>query len=179
MLKILLEIFTDLNPKKIIGLILIIIFMLLFFPFIDSKIIQPISLSRQIDNLDKLLNMDRDLINQDQQIKKIYDQILESMIGSNIELLAKDPIPVWKKFVFGGALGWLMILIIPFAKFNSIGSRVAGLILMIIIGAVLGWIGTLIPDFEMHEINLYLYPGLQFILLFVFVYLQSKKSKNK
>lgn len=168
---------TDLNPKKIIGLIIIIIFLLLFFPFIDSKIIQPILLSKQIDNLSKLLQMDVGKIESNQQLNEIYDRILESMVDSNIELLSNNPIPAWKKFLFGGMVSWLMALVVPFVKYKTIGARIWGIFLVLLIGSIFGSIGVLIPDFEIQEINLYLYPGLQISLLFVITYLVSRKSK--
>lgn len=177
MFRELLTFLTDLNPKRIIGLIIVIIFLLLFFPFIESKIIQPILLSRQIDNLSKLLQMDAEQIEDNQQLKGIYNRIVENMVNSNIELLSNNPIPIWKKFLSGGALGWLMASIIPFAKFKTIMARFGGLVLVLLIGSIFGGIGILIPDFEIQEINLYLYPGLQIVLLFALAYLVSKKNK--
>ena len=114
MFKDLLTFLVDLNPKRIIGLIIVIIFLLILFPFIDSKIIQPILLSRQIDNLSKLLQMDAEQIENNQQLKDIYDRILGNMVDSNIELLSKIPIPIWKKFLSGGMVGWLMAIMVPF-----------------------------------------------------------------
>lgn len=166
----------DLNPKKIIVLIIIIICLLLFFPFIDTKIIQPLTLSKQINNLDTLVKMDITVINQNPTLENIYNSILEKLEDSNSNLIAKRTIPIWKKFVFGGAAGWLMIIILPFAKYNNLKTKILSLIVLIIIGSLLGGIGILIPDFEIKEINLYLYPGLQLVLLFLIAYLRLSKS---
>lgn len=178
MVKEIVDIFSNLNPQKIIGLIVLIILIMVFFPFIEETFIQPSSLTRQINNLNTLLQMDNEALDERPELRKIYDDILLQLEKGN-SVLAVQPIEKWKKFVFGGSIGFLLLFIVPFINYKGKAkAKISAFFLMAAIGSVIGGIGIVIPDFKIKGINLYLYPGLQLLLLFLIAYISSQKKKN-
>jgi hypothetical protein len=179
MLKELLSYFSSLNPQKIIGLIIFVVLCLILFPFIDTNIIQPSKLNQEIKNLELLLKIDKTKLVEYPELMEMYSDIIERM-NKDIKIKRdKKAIPWWLKFLAGGSIAWLLIFLLPFVKYDKGSSKFLALILILIIGCIFGGIGLLIPSFEIIQINLFLYPGLQLILLITIAFIFQQKKLKK
>ncbi|MBN1968353.1 MAG: hypothetical protein JW870_03205 [Candidatus Delongbacteria bacterium] len=174
MLKELLNFFSSLNPQKIIGLAIFIVLLLILFPFIDKNIIQPSKLGQEIGNLEKLTQIDKSKLNERPELLQAYNNIISRMNDNYIIKINNDSLPWWLKFISGGFLSWLLLLIIPFIKTNRLRTA----FVIIILGGILGGIGILIPSFDPIQINIFLYPALQLALLITVSIMYSKKNKT-
>jgi hypothetical protein len=177
MIKDLIDTLANLNPQKIIGIVILLILILILFPFIDSNIVQPKRLSQEIQNLDSLTKIDQNKINDNPVFKMYYEKIISRM-NNSIEIKTKDnSIPIWQKFISGGSLSWLLIFVALFAKYEKAIQKIGGIFLLLLIGSIMGFIGILIPSFEIAQINIIVYPLMQLLLLISIVLIAAKKNK--
>ncbi len=85
----------------------------------------------------------------------------------------------WAKFV-AGASPWLLLAFVGFRGKQNDAGTVAAIVFVLGIGALFGWIGTLIPTIYSRWINLLLYPLLQLILILTIgIYVALRASRNR
>ena len=70
------------------------------------------------------------------------------------------------KFLSGGALAWIIAVCVPFMNtFNDKKTKIVAFIFVMLIGGLLGWIGSIVPTIINPWINYIGFPILQLIAL--------------
>ncbi len=137
------KIFGSINAQKINGLVILILLFLILFPFIDENLIQPNKINQEIKNLVLLSDIDKSKLKENPELEEMYNRIISSMNDSNVLIRNKSTLPWWLKFLSGGSAVWLLLIIIPFAKFGDLGKRILAIIMLVVIGVIMGGIGLL------------------------------------
>lgn len=169
--------------KKTLALIAIIIsvFTLILFPFIDTNFFYPNRIKSRIDILQKITELDMDKINRDEDLAKEYENIVKEVNRSDSNYVNK----VFNnksdhkigKIISGGFLWWLLGIIFLFSyKDNKNGkywiTKIAGFIVCLSIGGISGFICSLIPTI----FNIWFNYTMNFILACLLMFLIFYKS---
>lgn len=182
----------NMNKRKL-GVIVIIVFVsiLILFPFIDTNFFYANRIKNRIDILQKITELDMDKISQNQNLMKEYDSIVKEINESdsnyiNKVLNNKKSEHTIGKFISGGALWWLLGIIVLFFynTFNKADNkkgknwvtRIGGFILCAIIGGLIGLICSIVPTIFNIWINYIIIPILILILMILLLY---KTTSNK
>lgn len=168
------------NPKLYTGIFVVIIIVLLLFPYIDANYFYYNRVEKRIEILNEMTELDGDKVNQNEIMKDEYYSILSEIskqkTGSLSSVFITDSTSTESKFKFlsGGFLTWILAFMCIFIKFEKKWYKFMGFIVLGIIGAFFGYISMLLPTVINPRCNYFIMPVFQFVLLALFV----TSSKN-
>lgn len=175
----------NMNKRKLgITIIVLLVAILLLFPFIDTNFFYSNRIKNRIDILQKITELDMDKISQDENLLKEYESIVKEINESdnnyiNKVLNNKKNDHTIGKFISGGLLWWILgiIMLFFYNTFNkddkaskNWGTRIAGFVLCVIIGGLIGLICSIIPTIFNIWVNYILIPIVVLILMILLLY---------
>ncbi len=161
------------NPKFYAVLATLIILIAIIFPYVDANFFFYSRIEKRVIILQSLSEIDMEKTSRSPALQEEYDAIL-SEIGKQRELSLSGAISSEKttnsislfKFLSGGAVAWVITICIPFMKtFKNKKEKISAFLLLALFGAILGWIGRMIPTIIDPWINYIGYPVLQLSVL--------------
>jgi hypothetical protein len=159
----------NINKKNIKVIIILILLFLLLLPVLNKIIIIPVQLSQEIELLNKIVEINKVIpksAEENQLKQKILADVRKFLEERSFTF---DPFELYKnnpgKFFSGISLWILVFILLLFQKIKFI-SKIAAMILVLIIGLFLGYISMLIPDLFSPWINYIGFPLLQIIFIF-------------
>ena len=167
-------------------LIIIVVVGILLFPYIDANFLCYNRIEKRIDNLQKLVTLTGKTVDEDVGLMEEYQSILAEMENARDKAFATTKTDSKKdrlvKFI-GGAIIWVIVaIVLPFSKKKGtkrtrkdFWNNVAGAILCLGIGSMLGYFSTLIPTLGIVEVNGVVIPIVQ--LIFLWLIMESPKKK--
>lgn len=163
------------NPKFYAALAVMVIIVILIFPYIDANFFFFNRIEKRVEILQSLSEIDMEKVSRLPVLQKEYDSILseiekqrewsisgviaseQSSTASNNSLF---------KFLSGGSFAWIIALCVPFMNtFKDKKTKVFGFLLLILLGGFLGGIGYIIPTISNPWVNYIGFPILQLIAL--------------
>lgn len=176
----------NMNKRKLgVIIIIVLVSILILFPFNDTNFFYAKRIKNRIDILQKITELDMDKINQDNNLIKEYESIVTELNESDSNYINKilnnnKNDHTIGKFISGGFLWWLLGIIVLFFYniFNkediktgkNLGTRIAGFILCTIIGGLIGIIRSVIPTIFNIWINYIIIPVLVLVLMILLLY---------
>lgn len=183
----------NMNKKKLgIYTIILLVAILILFPFIDTNFFYPKRVKNRIDILQKITELDVDKIQENKIMLKEYDSILKEIDESdnnyvNKVLNNKENNHVLGKFISGGSLWWMLgiIMLLFYDKLTkddkskkTLSTRIAGFAFCIVFGALIGAICSVIPTILNIWVNYIFVPILVLILMFLLLYKNDKSLRS-
>ena len=175
----------NMDKRKLgITIIVLLVTILILFPFIDTNFFYSNRIKNRIDILQKITELDMDKISQDENLLKEYESIVKEINESDNNYINKvlnnnkDDHTIGK-FISGGLLWWILGIVMLFFYniFNkddktgkNWGTRIAGFILCVIIGGLIGLICSIIPTIFNIWVNYIIIPILVLILMILLLY---------
>lgn len=170
------------NPKLYISMLVILLVVLVLFPYIDANFFYYDRVDNRIDILTKVSEINADEIKDNEILYQEYNRILAEIekqsSGSLGTIFIKESNRTIStiKFITGGLIAWLIAIMCLFIKnFGNLGSRLLGIILFAILGVILGFVAKAIPTIINPWIN---YIGVPFLMI-IFVALLCTGGKGK
>lgn len=162
------ESILSLSKKNIKLLILIVLLALISFPVVDVLIIRPLQINQKIDLLQKIGTLDSLSLSSPEAnaLRKAINQEIDQYLQGrtiNINPVSRILDQPWK-FVTGAVLWVLFFLILLFQR-QKLYVKILALILVLFVGAFLGYVGTLIPNIFSPIFNYIFYPIVQIVFL--------------
>lgn len=188
-IKTIIDKFTKISKKVIIGwIIAIVLFVLAIFPYLDTNLFYSNRIKNRIEILDMVTKLDIDKINNNPKLKQEYDNILDEINNSDEKYInnffkAKENGSLLWKFVSGASLWWIFAIIMLFVKDKNVRSRkqiwinkIGGFIVLGILGAFVGWVFSIIPTIGNAWVN---YIGAPILTIIIMILLFYTTNKNK
>lgn len=170
------------NPKLYVFLLVILLTVLVLFPYIDANFFYYNRVNDRIDILTKVSEIDVEQIRENEILYKEYTSILNEIekqsVGSvgSVFIKEADNTVNLIKFITGGALVWLVALFCLFIKgFKNWGYRILGFVVFVGLGCVFGLLAKAIPTIANPMINFVGFP----VLLIIVIALLATGGKNK
>lgn len=175
----------NMDKRKLgITIIVLLVAILILFPFIDTNFFYSNRIKNRIDILQKITELDMDKISQDENLLKEYESIVKEINESDNNYINKvlnnnKNDHTIGKFISGGLLWWILGIIMLFFYniFNkddkngkNWSTRIAGFILCVIIGGLIGLICSIIPTIFNIWVNYIIIPILVLILMILLLY---------
>ncbi len=181
----------NMNKRKL-GVIFIValVSILILFPFIDTNFFYANRIKNRINILQEITKLDMDKINQDENLLKEYNSIINEINESDNNYINKvlnnnKNEHFVGKFISGGILWWILGLFMLFfynifnkeqTERKNWGTRIAGFILCIFIGAFIGLICSIIPIIYNKWVNYTIVPIIVLILMILLLYKTTSKN---
>ena len=171
-------------------LIVVIIFGVIVFPYIDANFLYYNRIEKRIDNLTNLVNLTDTPLEENEILYEEYLSILEEVKTARENALfgsgkTEDSVTdrLWK--FAGGASLWVIIaVVLLFSKKKgeqrTLKQRINNFfsaVICLVIGGILGQVFIYIPTIGSPKINFILAPVAEFIV--VWLLMESPKSKIK
>lgn len=173
------------NPKLYVAILILILAILLLFPYIDANLFYYKRVSARVEILTKVSMIDMDKINGNTILTSEYNNILEEIEKQSNGSLGRvfiketDKTVNLIKFITGGVLFWLFAISCFFIKgFKGFGLRVLGFVLLVGLGYLFGCISKAIPTVLYPEINYWGFPIILFVLAGLLV-TKGNRGKKK
>ena len=181
------------KPKLWFGIIIILIFVILIFPYIDSNTFYYSRMEKRISILEHLTQLDENKINSNPVYQEEYDSILQEIAmqrdrsvnllvtglieGVNTSLVTgKNQGNKAIKFITGSIWFLIVTVCVPFMNtFKKRSDKLVAFIVMIILSVIVGCIFMAIPIIYKPWINYIVIPIAQLIFA---VALTTKKDKS-
>ena len=183
----LVSIFLEFKPGKLILILLLLaLIFIVIFPIIRHNYLYIWKMEKRIEMLKEISQINMEIVSKNERLNKEYNNIVNDLtaftkksdsITSLLFLKKEDPHTKKWKFITGAIIFWFMMLLIPFADYKNMKERSFAILVFLLIGAFLGFIGIIIPTFYNRYINFILYPLLQ-IILFAWIAVAIAKSQN-
>lgn len=158
------------NPKLYIGLFVVFVIVLLLFPYIDANYFYYSRVEKRIDILDKVTEMDKEVIQNNIILKEEYNSILNEIskqkdgsLGSVFVTKSSNEVQRYK-FLSGALLSWIVAIICLFVKMEKWWYKLFGLLIFGLIGGGIGYISMILPTVISPMCNYIIMPILQCIL---------------
>lgn len=159
------------NPKFYAGLFLILVIMLLLFPYIDANYFYYGRVEKRINILEKVIQLNDEKLEENEILKNEYESILNEIskqkngsIGS-IFITENSKEVDRNKFISGGLLLWIFAALCLFLKMDKVWYKFFGLICFGAFGAVLGYISMIVPTIISPMCNYIMMPVFQIIIV--------------
>ena len=170
------------NPKLYVFLLVILLTVLVLFPYIDANFFYYNRVNDRIDILTKVSEINVEQIQENEILYKEYNSILTEIekqsagsVGSVFIKEADDTVNLIK-FITGGSLVWLIALLCIFIKgFKNWGQRILGVVFFAGLGCVLGLVAKAIPTIANPMVNYIGFP----VLLIIVIALLATGGRNK
>ncbi len=185
------ELFKSNIKRPALWLVLIIMLSLstIILPYIDHYFFFYDRTGKRVELLEQISSLNMEDIAKDERLLEEYNSIIDDIHKQGkANLLGLDAgtlfIPTTKsiqfwKFASGASLLWMLALCVPFMNtFDNKSSKVGAFFIVLICGAVTGFISCIIPTFYIPKINYFIIPAL-LIAIMVIALIKSNKKKSK
>lgn len=159
------------DSRKVSRALVVLVVIILLSPILADYFLGPSRLKTKVDILEQLTRIDPNSLvdpvtlglyrSISRDIDRI-DSLFASGDGEDTVLLSREN---YLKFFSGAALPLLMVIVIPFAKYDRFRRRIFAFLVLLVIAACLGTLGVLLPTFNPILINVLGFPTIQIILL--------------
>jgi len=188
-LKIFLDKLTTIPKKFVItSTIIILLFSLAIFPYIDTNLFYPNRIKNRLEILDMATKLDLEKIEKNIKLKNEYNSILTEINKSNDNyinnfLKIKDKENAIWKFI-SGALIWIVLAVVILfnndrnnlqTKKQKFLNNIGGFLILLFIGSFIGLIFSVIPTIGNPWINYISAPILTIVILALLFYTTGKK----
>jgi hypothetical protein len=179
------ELFSKLNPRgkwgAILGVLIgIIVLIIIGESFTGINYFN--KMQKKVDILSDLYEMSEIETEPNNELKEVYQETINEISQYKVKPFDfQFPNINNEKFLKGltGGLIWFVFGIMAFCKVFGKENPVLGGIIMLIIGFIFGWIGTVLPTMGKPWVNYVFSPLIQFIILLLFgSYLGKKKTRK-
>ena len=182
------------KPKLWFGILGILVFIILIFPYIDSNTFYYTRMEKRISILEHLTQLDETAINSNPVYRQEYESILQEIqlqrersVNSIATQLFDTVNSSWKtgknqgnkilKFISGAIWFLIVTICVPFMNtFKKRSDKLVAFIVMIILSTIVGCIFMAIPIIYRAWINYFVIPIAQLVIVIVLVGKKDKKS---
>lgn len=182
------------KPKLWFGILGILVFIILIFPYIDSNTFYYTRMEKRISILEHLTQLDETAINSNPVYRQEYESILQEIqlqrersVNSIATQLFDTVNSSWTtgkdqgnkilKFISGAIWFLIVTICVPFMNtFKKRSDKLVAFIVMIILSTIVGCIFMAIPIIYRSWINYYVIPIAQLVIVIVLVGKKDKKS---
>lgn len=182
------------KPKLWFGILGILVFIILIFPYIDSNTFYYTRMEKRISILEHLTQLDETTINSNPVYRQEYESILqeiqlqrEKSVNSIATQLFDTVNSSWTtgkdqgnkilKFISGAIWFLIVTICVPFMNtFKKRSDKLVAFIVMIILSTIVGCIFMAIPIIYRSWINYFVIPIAQLVIVIVLVGKKDKKS---
>ena len=182
------------KPKLWFGILGILVFIILIFPYIDSNTFYYTRMEKRISILEHLTQLDETAINSNPVYRQEYESILQEIqlqrersVNSIATQLFDTVNSSWTtgknqgnkilKFISGAIWFLIVTICVPFMNtFKKRSDKVVAFIVMIILSTIVGCIFMAIPIIYRAWINYFVIPIAQLVIVIVLVGKKDKKS---
>lgn len=182
------------KPKLWFGILGILVFIILIFPYIDSNTFYYTRMEKRISILEHLTQLDETAINSNPVYRQEYESILQEIqlqrersVNSIATQLFDTVNSSWTtgkdqgnkilKFISGAIWFLIVTICVPFMNtFKNRSDKLVAFIVMIILSTIVGCIFMAIPIIYRSWINYFVIPIAQLVIVIVLVGKKDKKS---
>lgn len=182
------------KPKLWFGILGILVFIILIFPYIDSNTFYYTRMEKRISILEHLTQLDETTINSNPVYRQEYESILQEIqlqrersVNSIATQLFDTVNSSWTtgknqgnkilKFISGAIWFLIVTICVPFMNtFKKRSDKLVAFIVMIILSTIVGCIFMAIPIIYRAWINYFVIPIAQLVIVIVLVGKKDKKS---
>lgn len=182
------------KPKLWFGILGILVFIILIFPYIDSNTFYYTRMEKRISILEHLTQLDETAINSNPVYRQEYESILqeiqlqrERLVNSIATQLFDTVNSSWTtgkdqgnkilKFISGAIWFLIVTICVPFMNtFKKRSDKLVAFIVMIILSTIVGCIFMAIPIIYRSWINYFVIPIAQLVIVIVLVGKKDQKS---
>ena len=182
------------KPKLWFGILGILVFIILIFPYIDSNTFYYTRMEKRISILEHLTQLDETTINSNPVYRQEYESILQEIqlqrersVNSIATQLFDTVNSSWTtgkdqgnkilKFISGAIWFLIVTICVPFMNtFKKRSDKLVAFIVMIILSTIGGCIFMAIPIIYRSWINYFVIPIAQLVIVIVLVGKKDKKS---
>lgn len=182
------------KPKLWFGILGILVFIILIFPYIDSNTFYYTRMEKRISILEHLTQLDETAINSNPVYRQEYESILQEIqlqrersVNSIATQLFDTVNSSWTtgknqgnkilKFISGAIWFLIVTICVPFMNtFKKRSDKLVAFIVMIILSTIVGCIFMAIPIIYRAWINYFVIPIAQLVIVIVLVVKKDKKS---
>ena len=182
------------KPKLWFGILGILVFIILIFPYIDSNTFYYTRMEKRISILEHLTQLDETAINSNPVYRQEYESILQEIQlqrGRSVNSIATQLFDTvnssWTtgknqgnkilKFISGAIWFLIVTICVPFMNtFKKRSDKLVAFIVMIILSTIVGCIFMAIPIIYRAWINYFVIPIAQLVIVIVLVGKKDKKS---
>lgn len=182
------------KPKLWFGILGILVFIILIFPYIDSNTFYYTRMEKRISILEHLTQLDETAINSNPVYRQEYESILQEIqlqrersVNSIATQLFDTVNSSWTtgkeqgnkilKFISGAIWFLIVTICVPFMNtFKKRSDKLVAFIVMIILSTIVGCIFMAIPIIYRSWINYFVIPIAQLVIVIVLVGKKDKKS---
>lgn len=182
------------KPKLWFGILGILVFIILIFPYIDSNTFYYTRMEKRISILEHLTRLDETTINSNPVYRQEYESILQEIqlqrersVNSIATQLFDTVNSSWTtgknqgnkilKFISGAIWFLIVTICVPFMNtFKKRSDKLVAFIVMIILSTIVGCIFMAIPIIYRSWINYFVIPIAQLVIVIVLVGKKDKKS---
>lgn len=182
------------KPKLWFGILGILVFIILIFPYIDSNTFYYTRMEKRISILEHLTQLDETAINSNPVYRQEYESILQEIqlqrersVNSIATQLFDTVNSSWTtgknqgnkilKFISGAIWFLIVTICVPFMNtFKKRSDKLVAFIVMIILSTIVGCIFMAIPIIYRAWINYFVIPIAQLVIVIVLVGKNDKKS---
>ena len=182
------------KPKLWFGILGILVFIILIFPYIDSNTFYYTRMEKRISILEHLTQLDETAINSNPVYRQEYESILQEIqlqrersVNSIAAQLFDTVNSSWTtgknqgnkilKFISGAIWFLIVTICVPFMNtFKKRSDKLVAFIVMIILSTIVGCIFMAIPIIYRAWINYFVIPIAQLVIVIVLVGKKDKKS---
>ena len=182
---------TGKHSKKFWGLVLLLIIcVLLVFPYIDANFLYYNRIEKRIDNLSALVSLSGKVMEQTPELLSEYNSIIEEINNAQTKSLisamnnsSNTNSEYWIKFISGGFLFALVGIIGFFQKKKGVKytfsffmkNNFLIMVVCIVLAAILAFVFSKIPTIGSVWINAVAAPVLKLVIMYL-LFLQPKKK---
>ena len=182
------------KPTLWFGILGILVFIILIFPYIDSNTFYYTRMEKRISILEHLTQLDETAINSNPVYRQEYESILQEIqlqrersVNSIATQLFDTVNSSWTtgkdqgnkilKFISGAIWFLIVTICVPFMNtFKKRSDKLVAFIVMIILSTIVGCIFMAIPIIYRSWINYFVIPIAQLVIVIVLVGKKDKKS---
>ena len=182
------------KPKLWFGILGVLVFIILIFPYIDSNTFYYTRMEKRISILEHLTQLDETAINSNPVYRQEYESILQEIqlqrersVNSIATQLFDTVNSSWTtgknqgnkilKFISGAIWFLIVTICVPFMNtFKKRSDKLVAFIVMIILSTIVGCIFMAIPIIYRAWINYFVIPIAQLVIVIVLVGKKDKKS---
>lgn len=182
------------KSKLWFGILGILVFIILIFPYIDSNTFYYTRMEKRISILEHLTQLDETAINSNPVYRQEYESILQEIqlqrersVNSIATQLFDTVNSSWTtgknqgnkilKFISGAIWFLIVTICVPFMNtFKKRSDKLVAFIVMIILSTIVGCIFMAIPIIYRAWINYFVIPIAQLVIVIVLVGKKDKKS---
>ena len=158
------------NPNLYVTLFIIIMIVLILFPYIDANYFYYSRVEKRINILNEITELDENRFSNNEILQNEYLSILKEIekqkdgsLGS-VFITDNSQTVNRNKFLSGAVLSWVITMVSLFIKMEKWWYKLVSLLLFGIIGMALGYFSTIIPTIVSPKCNYIFMPIMQCVV---------------